>query len=61
MASRKKTSAAAPKFSKAELIAAASSFETQPEIMAGALYRVEEATREETEKRLKAFLNKGVK
>lgn len=49
-----------PTFSRAELIAAAESFGTRPEIMAGALYGVAEATKAEAETRLKKFLIKGV-
>jgi hypothetical protein len=49
-----------PSFTRAELINASHVFNVKPEVIAGALYGVEEATKEEAEKRLKAFLKKGV-
>lgn len=51
----------AVKYSKAELLQNAAAFGVKPEVMAGALYNVTEATKEETEKLIKAFLRKGVK
>jgi len=47
--------------SKGDLIANAAAFGVKPEVMTGALYGVESASKEETEKLIKLFLRKGVK
>jgi hypothetical protein len=47
--------------SKSDLIANAAVFGVKPEVMTGALYCVESASKEEAEKLIKAFLRKGVK
>lgn len=49
------------KFTKAQLIANAAVFNVAPEIVAGALHNVEEATKAETEKAIKSFLEKPKK
>lgn len=56
MATKRKKEA--PIFSKSDLIANASVFGVQPEIVAGALHDKEEATKDEAEKLIKAFLEK---
>lgn len=62
MADEKKKPTPGDKFERATLIAQAGEFKTTPELMAGALYDVEEPlTREEAQKRLEAFLTKEVK
>jgi hypothetical protein len=50
-----------PTFTREELIAAAESFGVMPEVMAGALFGIECATKAEAEKKIKEFLQKGVK
>jgi hypothetical protein len=47
-------------YEKAYLIANAAVFNTSPEIMAGALYGVDKATKAEAERRLKEFKTKKV-
>jgi hypothetical protein len=58
-----KEEAAKPtKYSKAELLNAAyQHFGVTPEVMAGALYGKEEASKAEAEKLINAFLSRGVK
>lgn len=51
----------APVFEKGDLIAAAASFGVTAEVMAGALYAIEEPlTRDQVEEAVKAFLEKPV-
>lgn len=49
----------APKFTKAELLDAAEAFGVTREFLAGALYGVEEATREEAESLAEKYKTKG--
>lgn len=49
------------RYSRREFIANAAAFGVKPEVMAGALYGVETASKAEAEKRLKDFLSRGVK
>lgn len=60
-AAAKQVADKAPVFDKEDLIAAASSFGSTPEIMTGALYAVTEPiTREEAAEALDAFLTRPV-
>jgi hypothetical protein len=60
MADKKKPKEAAPVFTKDELLDAAHVFGVSREVLAGALYGVEEATREEVEALVEEFKTKGV-
>jgi len=51
----------APVFSRDDLINAAPIFGVSPEVMAGALYNIEEATEIQAKKLLDEFLTRGVK
>lgn len=48
-------------YSRDELIDYAYEFDVRPEVMAGALYGVETASKQEAEKRIKEFLSRGAK
>lgn len=56
----KKRAVKDPSYPKSDLIAAAESFGVKTEVMAGALYNVERATKAEAKQKLQSFLQKEV-
>lgn len=61
MANQKQKTKEAFKHDKSDLINNAASFGVKPEVMAGALYGVDKASKEEATKLINTFLRKEVK